>query len=153
LTLTDTMTDLDTLPNTGRPSAHRPPAISLPSDPAESAALVLRYVQHGTSEFERASAIEAANARLALLRDPDNGTDHALDELARHLPILDALFQRYAAESVAAKHPDHRAKFAKLALAFQASHARTVIAVEGLKAQRQGKARVLLASENGSDDL
>ncbi len=147
------MTDLDTMNNTGRPSAHRPPAISLPSDPAESAALVLRYVQHGTSDFERASAIEAANARLALLRDPNNGTDYALDELARHLPILDALFQRYAAESVAAKQPDHRTKFAKLALAFQASHTRTVIAMEGLKAQRQGKARVLLDNADGSDNI
>lgn len=125
-----------------RPSVHRAPAITLPSDPAQSAALVLRYVQTADTAFDRSGAIEAMNQRLALLRDSASG--QVMDELAAHAALLDGLFQRWTAEAIAAKVPDHRTKFMKLALASQASYTRTVIAMEALKAQRQGKARVTL---------
>lgn len=144
------MTDLDAPSYVGRPSAHRPPAIALPSDSAESAALVLRYVQQGSSDIDRASAIEAANTRLERLCDPESGFKTILGELTGHLMLLNALFQRFAAESIATKLPDNKAKFVKLALGAQASYTRTAIAIEGLRAQRSGKSQVLLNEDEGS---
>lgn len=138
------MTNLDAATSASRASAHRPHPIALPSDPAVAAALVLRYVQQGSSDFDRASAIEAANSRLSVLRDPNTGIDSILDELTGHMMLLDALFQRFAAEAMAARLPDHKAKFVKLALGAQASYARTAIAVEGLRAQKHGNARLFL---------
>jgi hypothetical protein len=112
--------------------------------------MVLRYVQTADSAFDRSAAIEAMNQRLALLRDKDSGK--VMDELAGHAALLDALFQRWTAEAIAAKAPDHRAKFMKLALASQASYVRTVIGMEGLRAQQQGKARVTLDPDEGCGD-
>jgi hypothetical protein len=59
-----------------------------------------------------------------------------------HAAILDALSMRYSAESVNAVVPDFKQKFLKIALQCQSSYVRTLIAVEGLRLQRQGKAVV-----------
>jgi hypothetical protein len=133
-----------------RASAHRAPPIALPSDPAESAALVLRFVQTGTTAFDRSAAIEAMAVRLDRLRNAD--ADVALAELAGHAAILDALFQRFTAASVQATAPDAVVKFAKLALAAQGAYTRTLIAIEGLKQQRKGKARVSVENDPDHDD-
>jgi hypothetical protein len=142
----------DSAPASGRLSPHRAPPISLPADPAESAALVLRYVQTAEVAFDRSAAIEAMTARTAKLADPTADVGAVVAELAGHATILDALFQRWAAESVRATVPDHKTKFAKLALASQASYTRTLIAIEGLKQQAKGRARLTLNDEPGDSE-
>lgn len=132
-----------------RLSPHRAPAISLPADPQASAGLVLHYVQTAEVAYDRSAAIEAMTARTAKLVDPDASASDIVAELAGHATILDALFQRWATESVRAAHPDHKAKFAKLALTSQASYTRTLIAIEGLKRQIKGQATLTLC--DGSD--
>lgn len=138
-------------PTSSQPaSAHRAQPIRLPSNAAESAALVLRFIQTADTAFDRSAAIEAMALRLERLRDSDDGI--ALAELSGHAALLDALFLRWAAEAVAAKQADHKAKFAKLALSSQASYTRTLIAIEGLKQQRRGVGRMVLNSDGDNED-
>jgi len=80
--------------------------------------------------------------RVELLKDP--GGQQADEELFAQAALLNALFIRYAAESVAASEPDHRAKYAKLALQAQSSYTRTLIAIEALRAQRQQQRPILV---------
>ena len=122
-------------------SQHRPAPIELPSDPRLAAAAVLAYI-NGDDGIDRAAAIEAMTAKATLLADGDS--DAALEGLAEHLPVLNALFLRFSAEAVAAKAPDHRAKLVKIALGAQNAYARTQALIAGLRLQRQGKARVVV---------
>lgn len=121
-------------------SIHRAPAIRLPQDPVTAAALVRQLVLSGDSSCDRSAAIEAMNQRLALLKSADG--QQVLEELAAQASICDALFQRWTAEAIASKVPDYRAKFMKLALASQASYTRSMLAIEGIQAQRKGRAVV-----------
>lgn len=132
-----------------RLSRHRAPPIQLPSDPAQSAALVLRHIQLADSAFDRSAAVEAMTARVQRLADPNADAATVVAELAGHAAILDALFQRWAAEAVCAEHPEHRVKFAKLALNSQATYTRTLIAIEGLKQQAKGHGRVTVGDDDG----
>jgi len=134
-----------------RLSAHRAPAIRLPSDPLESAALVLRYVQTGSASFDRSAAVEAMTQRVARLSNPDADSASTLAELASHAAVLDALFQHWTCQAIAATVPDHKAVFARLALASQASYTRTLVAIEGLKQQGKGRGRVVLNDDSDSD--
>ena len=135
-----------------RPSIHRAaPPIRLPVDPLEAGALIVDFIRSGGTGFERASAIEAAGQRLARLKDAKSG--QAEDEILMHAMVLDALFQHWAARSLTTSQPDHAVKFAKLAMQSQAGHARSIIAVESLRMQREGKATVLpLDGDSDSDD-
>lgn len=136
---------------TARPTFHRAPPISLPSNAAESAALVLRYVQTADVAFDRSAAIEAMAARVQRLSDPDADAATVVAELAGHAAVLDALFQRWTAEAVRACNPEHQTKFAKLALSSQASYTRTIIAIEGLKQQRASRAKVIFDGDHDDD--
>ena len=124
--------------------SHRPPAMQLPDDPHLAAAAVLAFI-NGADGIERASAIEALTARAALLADAN--PDEAIAALAEQLPVLNALFLVFSAESAAAKNPDARGKFVKLALSAQNAYARTQALVIGLRAQSAGLARVTLTDE------
>lgn len=136
--------------NSEAPSPHRAPPVSLPADPTESAAYVLRYIQTAETGFDRSSAIEAHALRLAKLQSPDAAV--VVSELQGHSLILDALFQRYSAMAIGAK-AEQAAIFVKLALASQAAYTRTLIAAEGLKAQRMGAARVVVNAIDDDDDI
>ena len=131
-----------------RASAHRSPPLLLPSDPVESAALVVRLIQTGETGFDRSGAIEAANLRVERLRDADPET--ALKELAGHTAILDALFQHFAVRAVTTTNHEAASKFGKLSLASQNAFTRALIACEGLMQQRRGKA--LVSIEGDSDE-
>lgn len=120
-------------------SQHRPAPIALPSDPRLASAAVLAYI-NGDDGVERAGAIEAMTVRAASLAVADS--DDALESLAEHLPVLNALFLRFSAEAIATKLPDNRAKLIKIALAAQNSYSRTLALIAGLRAQRQGRATV-----------
>lgn len=129
-------------------SQHRPAPIDLPSDPRLASAAVLAYI-NGEDGIERAAAIEAMTARAASLAIADS--DEALKSLAEHLPVLNALFLRFSAEAIATKLPDNRAKLIKIALSAQNSYARTQALIAGLRAQRQGRARVTLNDAEDGD--
>ena len=70
----------------------------------------------------------------------DSGGNHQEAELMAHAVTINALFQLFTAESVRAGAPENKAIFAKLALNCNAAYTRTLIASEGLRQQRQGKA-------------
>lgn len=126
-------------------SQHRPAPIELPNDPRLASAAVLAYI-NGDDGMDRAGAIEAMTARAAALAVADS--DEALESLAEHLPVLNALFLRFSAEAIATKLPDNRAKFIKIALAAQNSYARTQALLAGLRAQRQGRVRVVVEANS-----
>lgn len=130
-------------------SAHRPAAIQLRNDPRLATAVVLAYV-NGADGIERAAAIEALTARAALLSDAD--PQQAIAALAEQLPVLNAMFLVFTAESVATKNADARANYVKLALSSQSAYARTQALVIGLRLQSKGNTRVTLtdAVEDGS---
>lgn len=133
-----------------RASINRAPPITLPSDPTESAALVLRFIQSGGSTaFDRSGALEAAALRLTKLQDADPAV--ALAELGGHAAILDALFQHWAARSVSTPNSDAAAKFAKLALASQGGYVRTLVAMEGLRQQRKGRGCLEVEIDHDND--
>ena len=125
-------------------SAHRPPPIQLPDDPQLAAALVLAHV-NGNDSVDRAAAIEALTARVSELTDTD--PESAIGALGEHLPVLNSLYLRFTAECVNAKSSEARAAFLKLALSAQKAYARTQALVIGLRAQGDGRARVVVDSE------
>lgn len=129
-------------------SIHRPSALQLPDDPQLATAAVLAYV-NGAEGVERAAAIEALTARAAALADAD--PDEAIKALAAHLPVLNSLWLRFAAESASASSPVARAAFLKLALNAQGSYARCQALVIGLRLQTKGKAHVALNDDDGDD--
>lgn len=129
-------------------SSHRPTAIQLPDDPRLATAAVLAFVL-GQDGIERAAAIEALTARAALLAEAD--PDEAIAALAEQLPVLNAMFLVFTAESVATKNSDARAKYVKLALNSQSAYARTQALVIGLRLQSKGRAQVVLRSDDGDE--
>ena len=133
--------EIQELRQIARFSAHRPAAICLPADPRLATAAVLAYI-NGDDQMDRAGAIEAFTARVALLSNAD--PRQAITALADQLPVLNAMFLVFTAESVATKNADARAKYVKLALTSQSAYARTQALVIGLRLQSKGNARVTL---------
>lgn len=123
-----------------RLSQHRPAPVQLPADPRLASAAVLAYI-NGADGIDRAAAIEVMTARATSLAVADS--DEALENLADHLPVLNALFLRFSAEAIATKLPDNRAKLMKIALSAQNAYARTQVLLAGLRAQKEGRARVV----------
>lgn len=121
-------------------SIHRAPAISLPADAGQAAALVLRYVQAGDTSFDRSAALEGMAARISGLASLDG--EQVERELFAHAAVLDACFLRWTAEAVSAKVPDYALKFSKAALQAQAAYTRTMVAIAGLRLQRQGQGSI-----------
>lgn len=139
------MTDDEfSLPPPKRASHHRPAPIALPSDPRLASAAVLAFV-NGDDDIDRAGAIEAMTTRAASLALADS--DEALESLAEHLPVLNALFLRFSAEAIASRVPDHKTKLMKIALSSQQAYARTQALIAGLRAQREGRASVIVEAE------
>jgi hypothetical protein len=129
-----------------RISSHRPNAIQLPDDPREAAAGAVALIR-GEDAFDRAAGAEALTRRIELLTNPDS--DEALDEFTAHLPVLEALFLRFACEASVASRPQHQAALLKISLAAQAAYARTSALIAALRLQREGKASVsLMPSED-----
>lgn len=127
---------------------HRPGAVRLPDDPREAAAGALALIR-GESAFNRAAAAEALTRRIELLTIPDS--DDALAEFTAHLPVLEALFLRFAGEASVAAKPEHQAALLKISLAAQAAYARTSALIAALRLQRDGKASVtLLPTDDGA---
>lgn len=141
------MTDIemqDFLP-APRVSPHRPAPIQLPDDPRLATALVLAYV-NGADSIDWAPALEALTLRAEALGDVD--PRQAIGSLAEQLPVLNSLFLKFVAESVSAQRTEARASFLRLALNAQNAYARTLALVVGLRAQSEGRARVIVETDS-----
>lgn len=69
----------------------------------------------------------------------------AINELAEHLPVLEALWLRFAAQATKEGGADKRAKLLRMALQAQNAYARTLTLVQGLvQQQQQQQARVMV---------
>lgn len=113
----------------------RQPAPQLPSDPAEAEAMTAALIRGAATPLPQA-ALEAQRRRVEALRDPL--ATSSLDELARQLPTLEALWQRFAVESMTASSPETRFKYLKAALHAQQAFARTFALLRTLRYQQQG---------------
>lgn len=124
------------------------PARPQAAKPDEAAAYLLALAM-GDPALTPTKALEVQRQRVAALRDPT--APASLDELARQLPLLEALFQRFSAEALRTKSPDSRAKLLRAALQAQQAHARTFALLRGLALQAKGLAAVDL-EESPDDD-
>ena len=106
-----------------------------PETVSERGSAYLLALTMGSEGLPPAAALEELRQRVARLRDPTSPA--ALEELSGHLPLLDALWQRMAAEAVRAKRPDDRVRLLRAALHAQAAYGRTVALLHGLELQRQ----------------
>lgn len=113
-----------------------------PSTVGELAGAHLLTLLLGQEHLSTAAALAELQQRVERLRDP--AAPAALEELTGHLPLLDALFKRYAAESLRARSAEVQSRLLRAALQAQSAHARTVVLLQGLEGQRQGVARVVL---------
>lgn len=120
-----------------------------PSTVGELAGAHLLTLLIGQEHLSPAAALAELQQRVERFRDP--AAPAALEELASHLPLLDALFKRYAAESLRAKNPEGQARLLRAALQAQNAHARTVVLLQGLEGQRQGLARVVVEDSASGD--
>lgn len=75
----------------------------------------------------------------------------AIAALAEQLPVLNAIFLVFTAESVATKNAEARAKFVKLELNSQSAYARTQALAIGLRLHSTDKARVALSDDDGGE--
>jgi len=132
-------------------SLHRAAPAVLPLDAGAAVATAMTAVL-GDDSLSRSSVTEAMRVRVGKLLD-SSGTE-AREELAAHAAMLYALTQRWTIAAVEARQPDHAVKFQKLALSCHASYVRTLIAIEGLRQQAAGRAKVTLTNDDddGDDD-
>lgn len=103
--------------------------------------MALAFIR-GDDGYDRARAIEGMAARVAKLSD--TGSAESLDELAAQLPVLYALFLRFASDAISTAHPANKSTLVRMALSAQTSYGRTVALIAGLKLQREGKAQVVI---------
>ena len=125
-----------------RVSAHRPAAMQLPDDPRLATALVLVHINGSSDHVTRAGALEALTQRAQALSSVD--LSDAIEALAEQLPVLNALFLVYSAESASAKNVDAKRTYAKLAMNAQDRYCRTQALVIGLRVQSQGAGQVMI---------
>lgn len=139
------------LDNTPRSFVARSPArLTLPRGAAEAEAALAAFIR-GDAEFLPREGLEAQRKRIEALRDPL--APDSLDELTRQLPTLEALWQRFAAESVARQaSPEQRFKYLKAALHAQQAFARTFALLCTLRQQRGAKASITLHDDEGPDN-
>lgn len=122
-----------------------------PADPVEGLALVAEVVRTGDDSRGRAEAVRAMHQRVDLLLS-DGDPAARLRELAAHTALLSDLSARYCIKALEATSPKHAAIWQRLALQCQATYTRSLIAIEGLKAQAKGKGRVSLDDDSANDD-
>lgn len=108
----------------------RPPATH-PASPATSevvtalaAALALKR------KLPRATLVDELRTQVEALQDPLSPL--ALDTLRRHLPLLEAAFQRFLIDSLNEGRPDHRSILLRTALQAQQAYGRTFALLNAL---------------------
>ena len=128
---------------------HRSKPAVLPLDAGAAVATAMAAVL-GDDSLSRSSVIEAMRTRIDKLLSADGA--EAREELAAHAVMLYALTQRWTLAAVDARQPLHAVQFQKLALSCHASYVRTLIAIEGLRQQAAGRAKVTLIDDDGEDE-
>lgn len=124
--------------------------MALPTCPGSAAAVVTALALSGDADsIDRSAAIEAMRLRVEKLLDPNS--DHVLAELAAHAAMLSALSQRWSVAAMGARNADHASKFQRMATGCHTAYVRTLIAMEGLRAQRKGSASVTLTDAPDDD--
>ena len=128
-----------------RAGQRRPPVIEMSRDPREAVAYALAVIR-GDDTIGKSEALAQLATRIEGFIDA--GGDVALRELAATLPLMEALMVRYAMEAAQTSDIDRKYRLTKLALQCQASFARTLALIAGLRAQRKGQGRVIVHDDN-----
>jgi uncharacterized protein (DUF2267 family) len=108
------------------------PTSARPHPTATDAAAYLVSLAFGEGTLSQGQACDLLRHRLQALRDPT--APEALAELAQQLPVLESLWQRFAAEALRAKRADDKAKLLRAALQAQQGYARTFALLRALAA-------------------
>lgn len=124
-----------------RAGQRNPPVIEMSRDPREAVAYALAVIR-GDDAIGKRDALDQLATRID--RFIDASSDEALSELAATLPIMETLMIRYAMEAATASIIERKYRLTKLMLMCQASFARTLALMAGLKAQRKGYANVVV---------
>ena len=128
-----------------RAGQRTPPVIEMSRDPREAVAYALAVIR-GDDTIGKSEALAQLAARIEGFIDA--GGDGALRELAATLPLMEALMVRYAMEAAQTSDIDRKYRLTKLALQCQASFARTMALIAGLRAQRKGHGSVIVHDDN-----
>lgn len=131
--------------NTG---SQRMAIIETERDPRAAIAYAITVV-NGESAPDRTEALQALATRISTLKHGDSAD--ALEELAAHLPLLEAQWLSLTIQASATRSPDVRVKLTKLALQCQSAFARTLALIATLKAQRDQRGRVVIHDADGDD--
>ncbi|WP_157991506.1 hypothetical protein [Caldimonas tepidiphila] len=115
--------------------------LTLPDDRRHAIGQALAFVR-GRQTYDGPAALDELRDRVGQYVDP--ASPRAVSELAEHLPILEALWLRFAAESTSERNADTRAKLLRMALQAQQGYARTLALVQGMTQQQRQQARVLV---------
>lgn len=121
--------------------------VKLPTDRRHAVGQTLEFIR-GAQHYDGAAALDELRQRVEAYTDPAGPA--AITELAEHLPILEALWLRFAAEAAKEGSADKRTKLLRMALQAQASYGRTLVLVQGLAQQQRQRASVVL-DEDGSN--
>lgn len=125
-----------------RAGQRTPPVIQMSADPREAVAYALAVIRGDSDTIGKKAALDQLATRIEGFIDA--GGDDALRELAATLPLMEALMVRYAMEAVQISDIDRKYRLTKLALQCQASFARTMALIAGLREQRKGRGRVIV---------
>lgn len=125
----------------GRHRVGRAQAITLPSDRREAVAQALAFIR-GAQTFDRSAAFDELTRRVESYVDP--ASDAAITELAEHLPVLEALWLRFAAEATTAASADNRSKLLRMALQAHGAYCRALVFVQGLGLQQRRQGQVVV---------
>ena len=129
-----------------RAGQRTPPVIQMSRDPREAVAYALAVIRGDSDTIGKREALDQLATRIEGFIDA--GGDGALRELAATLPLMEALMVRYAMEAAQTNDIDRKYRLTKLALQCQASFARTMALIAGLRAQRKGQGRVIVHDDD-----
>ena len=123
-----------------RAGQRTPPIIQLSPDPREAAAYAMAVIRGDAEHVSKADALNQLANRIDDLLDTTS--DASIDQVAASIPVLELMFISYATQAAQTSNVDRKFRFTKMALQCQSAMTRTVIAVQGLKAQRRGAVAV-----------
>ncbi|MDP1899277.1 MAG: hypothetical protein Q8K96_02330 [Rubrivivax sp.] len=124
--------------------ARKPPATE------DEAAAYLLALALGDPAMTPTKALDLQRQRVAALRDPTSA--RSLEVLARQLPVLESLWQRFSVEALRAKGFGNKAQMLRAALQAQQAHARTFALLRGMALQAKGQGVVSLEDDADADD-
>jgi len=116
----------------------------------EARAVALGFIR-GDDSFSADVVFEDLRQAVSTFTDP--GGHVALDTLAEHLPILEALWLRLATEAAAERNTERAGRKLRGALLAHAEFSRTLLLVQGLARQKRREAAVTVVCDAGVGGL